>query len=233
MERGHTKFAPDAMFGVLKRTVFRNNVETFSDLKSLTSTCANCLRAIDSREIVWRDWAAFLKQFYGKFIGVTKYHRFQFLDGHAGIVASLYDSDPTFERSIILTGMTDAVVQSPDGAGLKGISEFIRAPLRMAAERKRFLIERVAPHVSEAKRATFIAELDFSSAEERGAEAVEDDEDGETSDSDSGSDGNMSESESEQRPKRKRLPRGRGRGWGRGRGGEAGRRGRPRRYNLN
>lgn len=225
MERGHTKFAPDAMFGVLKRAVFRNNVETFTDLKSLAVTSAHCLRVIDGTKIIWRDWAAFMKQFYGNLIGVTQYHRFQFLDGHEGIVTSQYDSSPTSEKSILLPDITAAVVQNPVRAGLKEISEFVHVPMRMDAARKKFLVEKVAHHVTELQRATFIAELDLGSVDDGGAEAVEEDEDEDTSESVS----ETSESENAPEPKRRRMPRGRRRGRGRGRGVEGGRRGRPKR----
>ena len=89
---GHTKFSPDACFGLVKRKFQKTPVSSLEDLAWVVDDSAACnvcqlVGAQDGRVLVpTRDWAGFLSSYFCHLDGVKKYHHFRFERNHTGAV---------------------------------------------------------------------------------------------------------------------------------------------------
>ena len=89
---GHTKFAPDGCFGLLKRSFRKTEVSGLSDLEEivLSSSVVNECQLVGSQTgnviVPVRYWADFLSPKFRRLIGIKKYHHFQFSTSFPGVV---------------------------------------------------------------------------------------------------------------------------------------------------
>ena len=107
---GHTKFACDWCFGLLKRSFRKKFVSSLYDLatvvdKSIVSgvNVAQLSGLHDGRVIVpTYDWASFLSQYFKKLPGIKKYHHFRFDKDSPGCVYVKQFSDSAEEKIRLL-----------------------------------------------------------------------------------------------------------------------------------
>ena len=80
MITGHTKFSPDARFGLVKRKFRKSDVSSLDDLARVVEESAACnicqlVGAQDGSTIVpSRDWAGFLSSHFRHLDGIKQYH---------------------------------------------------------------------------------------------------------------------------------------------------------------
>lgn len=90
---GHTKFAPDAYFGLLKKKYRRSKVYTYRQLvdiitsstKKQCNTCHPCTNDGDD-SLTYRAWTKWLGKYFRKLPGITSYHHFSIDAGKPGVV---------------------------------------------------------------------------------------------------------------------------------------------------
>ena len=86
MLSGHTKFAPDRHFGLIKKSYRRTRVETMGCLQRVVETSshiganrAQLIRSLEGQQLVhFYDWSAFFHQYFSAIPRITSYHSFQF-----------------------------------------------------------------------------------------------------------------------------------------------------------
>ena len=88
---GHTKFAPDRFFGLIKRLYRRTCVSTLADVRNSTTQGQNipqCTVDLQSgkRYVTWYSWSEYLNTLFRSFPGIWKYHHFRFDVSEPGIV---------------------------------------------------------------------------------------------------------------------------------------------------
>ena len=111
MIAGHTKFSPDACFGLIKRKLCRTNVSSLDDLARVveeSTVCNICqlVRAQDGSTIVpSRDWAGFLSSHFCRLDGIKQYHHFRFERDHPGVVFLKKISTADEEQQVLLRGV--------------------------------------------------------------------------------------------------------------------------------
>jgi hypothetical protein len=92
---GHTKFSPDGYFGLIRKKYRRSNVYTYDQLAQVIQDSSvtghsECQRyqEFDSEgpTILYRDWTAWLDQFFCKLPNITNYQHFRLDSSNPGIV---------------------------------------------------------------------------------------------------------------------------------------------------
>ena len=85
MLAGHTKFAPDQLFGLINRKYHRSTVSSMIELQRVVneSTIAGqnipqLVRDVHGRQqVVWYKWSAHLLQFFKTIPNIHSYHSFR------------------------------------------------------------------------------------------------------------------------------------------------------------
>ena len=104
---GHTKFAPDSCFGLLKRSFRKTEVSSLSDLEEivLSSSVVNECQLVGSQTgnviVPVRDWADFLSPKFRWLIGIKKYHHFQFSTSFPSVVKLKVHSGGEEQQSLL------------------------------------------------------------------------------------------------------------------------------------
>ena len=149
MVSGHTKFAPDRFFGVLKKKFRHSFVSTLDELvdvvkKSMIAgqNIPQLTKNNDERFVVWNDWKSFLSRYFHSIKGITRYHHFRFSASSPGIVfvRILHDS----EEEIIKI--------SPESIAFDGFPSTIY-PKGMDIDRQWYLYNEIAPFCSSSQTA--------------------------------------------------------------------------------
>ena len=84
MLAGHTKFAPDGCFGLLKRAFKRHAISSLSEFKTIVNgnACVNSAQLVgleDSTSFVpVGDWHGHLSPFFRPLMGIRKYQHFRY-----------------------------------------------------------------------------------------------------------------------------------------------------------
>ena len=94
MLAGHTKFAPDRFFGLIKKTYRRTKVETIGCIARVVMSSsvigANIPQLIMDQsgdwEVLYYDWTAFFEIYFKDLKGITSYHIFRVTSDHPGRV---------------------------------------------------------------------------------------------------------------------------------------------------
>ena len=102
MVAGHTKFAPDWGFGLLKRTTRRTFVSSQADIEAATtsSSVCNAVQCVGTRDgdvnVTTYDWAAFLGDSFRVIAGLLSFHSFSVSAEAPGVmvVREFAHSDP-------------------------------------------------------------------------------------------------------------------------------------------
>ena len=93
MIRGHTKFAPDRFFGLIKKRFRHTFVSTLDELvqvvKNSMVTGKNIpqlTKSENSRLVFWLDWKSYLTKYLHAIPKITDYHHFRFDESSPGVV---------------------------------------------------------------------------------------------------------------------------------------------------
>ena len=111
---GHTKFAPDGCFGLLKQAFRRHAVSSLNEFQSVVngSACTNSAQLVGTEDgtsnVPVGDWQDHLRPFYKPLPGIKGYQHFRFDADHAGKVF-VRETPQSPEKEFILT-QTDNVL---------------------------------------------------------------------------------------------------------------------------
>ena len=102
---GHTKFAPDGYFGLIRKYYRHSNIYTFEDLvETIVSssenghnTCQFSENLDTTKQLVYRDWSPWLLKFFDKLPDITSYRHFKIVKNKPGTVClkTAIDGDET------------------------------------------------------------------------------------------------------------------------------------------
>ena len=149
MVAGHTKFAPDRFFGLVKKTYRRTSVSSLPDIENVIQNSSITgknipLPTIDcngKRNVTWYNWSDFLSQSFNTLPGITRYHHFRFDSLAPGSV---------FVRENCKEPETTIVISKKDSAvDILGMPEVILPP-GMSLERQVYLFEKIRRFCSSA-----------------------------------------------------------------------------------
>ena len=146
MITGHTKFSPDACFGLVKRKFRKADVSSLDDLARVVEESAVCnicqlVGAQDGSTIVpSRDWAGFLSSHFRRLDGIKQYHHFRFERDHPGVVFLKKTTTAEEEQRQLLRG-----VWSPSPSE-KAPSI---TPAGLSLERRKYLYEKIREYCRE------------------------------------------------------------------------------------
>lgn len=124
MLAGHTKFAPDRYFGLIKRKYKHSRVDTMVDIENavLSSTVSGANKAQLIQDgsgktlVTWYNWKDFLDQFYKNVPNITTYHHFRMDKDNPGVVyVKEYANSPekavhTFKSRVPSDQMPDKII---------------------------------------------------------------------------------------------------------------------------
>ena len=120
MITGHTKFSPDACFGLVKRK-FRKAPVSSHD----SAACNVCqlVGAQDGRVLIpTRDWAGFLSSYFRRLDDIKQYHHFHFEQDHPGAVFLRKTAVAEEERKLLRVAWRPSVVDKPPSITPQGLS---------------------------------------------------------------------------------------------------------------
>ena len=86
MVAGHTKFAPDWFFGLLKKAYRRTPVSSLLEIESMVSSSSIAGKNIPQltvdisgrRHVIWYDWSNFMNKYFSAIPSILRYHHFWF-----------------------------------------------------------------------------------------------------------------------------------------------------------
>ena len=104
---GHTKFAPDWCFGLVKRLYRKTKIGSLMDIAKVVDDSAVCnVSQLVSDEtgivVPTRDWTSFFAPRMKKIQGIKKYHHFHFDSTNPGVVGMKVQSDSLVQSIQIL-----------------------------------------------------------------------------------------------------------------------------------
>ena len=140
---GHTKFPPDACFGLIKRRFRPTNVSSLDDLAHVVNESAACnichlVGAQDVSTIMpSRDWARFLSPHFCRLDGIKQYYHFRF---DPGVVFLKKTATVEEEQRCLLRGVwSPSPVDKPPSI----------LPAGLSLERCRYLYEKIREYCRE------------------------------------------------------------------------------------
>ena len=143
---GHTKFSPDACFGLVKRKFRRTDVRSLDDLARVVEESAACnicqlVGAQDGSTIVpSRDWAGFLSSHFRRLDGIKQYHHLCFERDCPGVVFFKKTATADEEQPVLLCGVwSPSPVDKPPPITPPGLS----------LERHKYLYDRIREYCRE------------------------------------------------------------------------------------
>ncbi len=94
---GHTKFAPDGYFGLIRKSYRRSNIYTYEDLvrtvlnssKSGHNICQPLRKykgSVNKQNLMYRDWSSWLLKFFNKLPDITSYRHYRISKKKPGFV---------------------------------------------------------------------------------------------------------------------------------------------------
>ena len=149
MITGHTKFSPDACFGLIKRKFRRADVSSLDDLARVVEESAACnlcqlVGTQDGTTIVpSRDWAGFLSSHFRRLDGIKQYHHFRFERDHPGVVFLKKTATAEEEMRCLLRGVW---LPSPEDKPPSII------PAGLSLERRQYLYDKIREYCREDSR---------------------------------------------------------------------------------
>ena len=115
---GHTKFAPDWCFGLLKRKFRREKVGCLADIARVVDTSATVnisqLCGTQTGEVLvpTHDWKAYLSQFFKTLRNIKSYHHFRFSSATPGSVFVKEYADTEEHQTLLLNDFSWQPTQS-------------------------------------------------------------------------------------------------------------------------
>ena len=143
MITGHTKFSPDACFGLVKRKFRKSDVSSLDNLARVVEESAVCklVGAQDGSTIVpSRDWAVFLSSHFHRLDGIKQYHHFRFERDHLGVVFLKKTATADEEQRQLLCGVcSPSPSEKPPS----------KTPAGLSLERRKYLYEMIREYCRE------------------------------------------------------------------------------------
>ena len=139
---GHTKFAPDRFFGLIKKLYRHTAVSTLVDIErviwnSTTSRQNIPLSTVDTsgkRNVIWYRWTEYLSFFFRPIPGISQYHHFRV---DASVPNKIFMK--TYEESEEL----EYEICSGDGSSKLSEMPTVINPFGMSQERKQYLCDKI------------------------------------------------------------------------------------------
>ena len=147
---GHTKFAPDWCFGLIKRQFRKINMSSLADIATVVdqSASVNVPQLVGTQEgqvlVPTYDWAGMLGTHFRKLPNIKKYHHFHFEATSPGVVQLRFTCDGQEERQTLLK----PAAWHPDPSVLPAIIPAKGLPL----ERQWYLHNHIAEYCTEERR---------------------------------------------------------------------------------
>lgn len=124
---GHCKCFCDGCFGMIKHRLKQCAVYSPAQLYHAVNESSKCNTAVCGSQVTWYDWKAFLGQFFrDRPFWISEMHHLRFDRDHPGRVQFKdRPTDPWQQVNIRRAfSMTPAVLQRPEGHGLRPLSDF-------------------------------------------------------------------------------------------------------------
>ena len=138
---GHTKFAPDGCFGLLKKAFRKTEVSSLADLEQVVQSSAivNESQLVGSQTgepiVPVRDWANFLGPKFKRLTGIKRFHHFRFDKSSPGVVyLKLHSSSEEEKRRLVKDPKW-----RPEGTDLPPVIP----PSGLSLERQQYLFEKI------------------------------------------------------------------------------------------
>lgn len=147
---GHTKFIPDAYFGLIKLIYRRSKIYTYRQMVNVINSstvgryniCQTFTNDKEERNFKYRNWSTWLLKYFKKLPNISKYHHFLFDESKPGIVVVKKSVDEE-EKAIQL--LHDPTFQF-DSKSLSELPEEI-VPKGLSAERSWYLYDNIREHI--------------------------------------------------------------------------------------
>ena len=143
---GHTKFAPDWCFGLVKRLFRRTKIGSLKDIAQVVDDSAQCnLPQLVSDEngtviVPTLDWTSFFAERMKKCLGIKKFHHFYFDSARPGVIGMKLQSDSSTQWiNLLKNEWSPHCADVPDVVSPKGLS----------AERQWYLYHSIRPFCPE------------------------------------------------------------------------------------
>ena len=145
---GHTKFAPDSCFGLLKQKLRKTSVNDLNEIaltinKSANVNTAQLVGTEDGQVIVpTYNWQKLLSPFFRKFPSIKKWHKFIiYMDKkeHPVIKVQEYSDTPEFELFLMKDKLPDSM---PD----------IIKPRGLSTDRQVYLYDKIRQYCSDSSK---------------------------------------------------------------------------------
>lgn len=159
MLAGHTKFAPDRFFGLLKKAYRRTSVSSLPELVKMVSDSSIAGKNIPQltidcfgkRHVVWYDWSNFMSKYFSTIPGILQYHHFRFDSSFPGKVFVKYYSNSSSEDVIGIINDVNSldVLDMPNEV----------VPAGMSLERQVYLYEKIRQFCSSTEAAALTCPL--------------------------------------------------------------------------
>jgi hypothetical protein len=143
---GHTKFAPDRFFGLIKKKYKHTFVSTLDEIQNLVRKSMLTGQNIPqltkllngSRQVFWFDWKSFLNAMFKPIPNITTYHHFRFEKKSPGVV---------FVRELVGSPEKAIVISSQKTLDPKDLPQEV-VPKGMNATRRWYLFDEIAKFCS-------------------------------------------------------------------------------------
>ena len=145
MIAGHTKFAPDRFFGLLKKYYRRTDVSSIGHIESVVRNSIvsgkniplSTVESDGKRNVIWYNWSEFLNPNFTYIPGIAQYHHFRF-DSTAPSIAFVKVHSKAPETAVNISKSNEFSSLMPQ----------IIVPPGMSRERQVYLYEKIRPYCS-------------------------------------------------------------------------------------
>ena len=144
---GHTKFAPDGGFGLVKRLYRRTEVNSLAELSSCVTSSSKmnhvqqCGDEAGNVFVQSHQWTTYLLKFFNKLNGILKYQHFEMMDNRTVRVRVSCDSTEEKEFHLLKPKIKLPQIQSSFPSP--------KDPAGLTAERKKYLFHDIRQFVSD------------------------------------------------------------------------------------
>ena len=147
---GHTKFAPDAYFGLLKKKYRRLKVYTYKQIVEVINSstegnynvCHSYRNVAGSISFKYRKWSIWLNKYFHKLPGISQYHHFAMNADNPGVVIAKQSVDSKAESfDLLKTDKSRSALISKSNAPLE------QKPEGLSQEREWYLYDHIREHI--------------------------------------------------------------------------------------
>lgn len=142
---GHTKFAPDAGFGLIKQKHKKTNVKCLQDIVEMVNNSAavNEARLVGTQDeqtlVPTYEWSTYLGEHFKKVPNIKQYHQFNFVAQKPGrVLVKRFSDSEQLELDLRKRDFSFSSAELPPVVHPKGLSE----------ERQWYLFEKIRPFCS-------------------------------------------------------------------------------------